>query len=838
MKKWEQETIRKQLKDESQCLKDLEKAYQKAKKDCQEQLRRLNSRKDMQNLQSIIYQKKYQTALLKQIDGVLNDLQTHTYKTANEFFQGSYQNGYIGSMYELQKQGIPFTIPVDPKKMVKAIQTDSKISKDYYLGKGLTVQNIRTLKKQIALEATRGIASGQGWLEVAESLAVQKCFQISLSDAMRICRTEGNRINQQARLDAGDEAVQNGCDILKQWDATLDGKTRPAHQEADGQIREWGEDFIVMGEKLPAPSVGGSASNVCNCRCQLLKRPRWALDDEELEVLKKRAEYYGLDKTKNFEEYREKFLKLPPVPVVPFEVLKNATDFRNMSDEDFLKWEDAYKKYNAAVVLTDEELQLIEDYSEGDFHIFNGIFRGNEESLLKLGYTQEDIERFKKRSTDLSNLLSKYNLHDDIVTHRFEKDVSWLTGSDNSVEALQSLIGQDRSFQGFTSSSLNEMRFRFTGGKKDAVHFEILTPKGTDGAYLFQSRKGELEFLYNKNTKFRILDGGERTVKEKFFNIKTNQMDERDIVERFLKIQVYPTKTVDQKALDAFLKSLTVAKPSTYKEYVSKVETIQKEINQLESEYTQVRLQYKYSSKDKYDNKQKLDDIRKKKAEAEQKLKDLNKKYIDVLRSPDELAKVKKGDKMSFEKADTFHVNPNYGKSGGYSINCQSCVPTFEARLRGYDVTVKENKRGSALDELSRRTNKIWIDPSTGGHPEYIKDDTATTPKKYLEFLKKNIGSNGERYSIEFAWKGAKSSGHIVNLDRTEDGKLRIKDNQRGKGETSEYIGDAEVLKYLSRMKYQRTFYGTKYPDVPKVLRIDNMGFNLELASKIMEGLT
>lgn len=315
MKSFEKETIRKQLKDESQCLKDLEKAYQKAKKDCQEQLRRLNSRKDMQNLQSIIYQKKYQTALLKQIDGVLNDLQTHTYKTANEFFQGSYQNGYIGSMYELQKQGIPFTIPVDPKKMVTAIQTDSKISKEYYLGKGLSVQNIRTLKKQIALEATRGIASGQGWLEVAESLAVQKCFQISLSDSMRICRTEGNRINQQARLDAGDEAVQNGCDILKQWDATLDGVTRPAHREADGQIREWGEDFIVMGEKLPAPSVGGSASNVCNCRCQLLKRPRWALDDEELEVLKQRASYYGLDKTKNFEEYKEKFLKLPPVPV-------------------------------------------------------------------------------------------------------------------------------------------------------------------------------------------------------------------------------------------------------------------------------------------------------------------------------------------------------------------------------------------------------------------------------------------------------------------------------------------------------------------------------------------
>lgn len=408
MKSFEKETIRKQLKDESQCLKDLEKAYEKARKDCQEQLRRLNSRKDMQNLQSIIYQKKYQTALLKQIDGVLNDLQTHTYKTANEFFQGSYQNGYIGSMYELQKEGIPFTIPVDPKKMVKAIQTDSKISKEYYLGKGLTVQNIRTLKKQIALEATRGIASGLGWLEVAESLAVQKRFQIDLSDAMRICRTEGNRINQQARLDAGDEAVQNGCDILKQWDATLDGKTRPAHQEADGQIREWGEDFIVMGEKLPAPSVGGSASNVCNCRCQLLKRPRWALDDEELQVLKDRASYYGLDKTKSFEEYKEKFLKLPPVPVqvqvvkVASDISSTTTKFKGaMSEED-------YKEFCKLVEQNPEIAKLYKHADEIPTIEFNS-------AKAEYWYQQKHLYFNYPKETYVNQGMSKYQ----VVSHEY-----------------------------------------------------------------------------------------------------------------------------------------------------------------------------------------------------------------------------------------------------------------------------------------------------------------------------------------------------------------------------------------------------------------------------------
>lgn len=341
MNRWEKETVLAQVKSEQQALKDLEKAYKQAKKDVQASLKALNARGDMQNLQTIVYQKKYQQALLKQIDDVLNDLETHTYKTANDFFQGSYQNGYIGSMYELQKQGIPITVPVDTKEMMTAIKTDSKLSTKYYTSKGLNVSNIKTLKKNIALEATRGIASGKSWLEVANLLTIQRHFQVSQSDAMRIMRTEGNRINQQGRLDSGNEAVKSGCNILKQWDATLDSRTRPAHAEADGQIVKWDEDFIVGGEKMKAPSVGGSASNVCNCRCQLLKRPRWALDEDELNTLKERAEYFGLDKTKSFEEYKKKFITLPPVKeqieevarISPDEIMKTIHDVESELDD-------------------------------------------------------------------------------------------------------------------------------------------------------------------------------------------------------------------------------------------------------------------------------------------------------------------------------------------------------------------------------------------------------------------------------------------------------------------------------------------------------------------------
>lgn len=335
MNEREKEVCKAQLKDEEKALKELRLAYNKARADVKKQISALNARQDMQNLQTIVHQKRYQKALLKQIEGVLDDLKKGQYKTFEDFFQGSYMNGYLGSMYNLQGQGIPMTVPIDPKKMERAIKIDSKLSKSYYLKRQIP-ENIERMKKSIRVNVTRGIASGKTWVEVAYQIAegMNSPVNRAMSDAMRIVRTEGHRVNQQGFVDAGDEAKAHGADILKQWDATLDSRTRPWHQEADGQIREWEDDFLVHGEKMKAPSIGGSASNVINCRCQLLQRARWMLDEDELKTLEERAKFYGLDKTKNFEEYKEKFLKIPEVPKTA--VVKKLPDLDALDNETLL----------------------------------------------------------------------------------------------------------------------------------------------------------------------------------------------------------------------------------------------------------------------------------------------------------------------------------------------------------------------------------------------------------------------------------------------------------------------------------------------------------------------
>lgn len=341
MKKYEKEAIQSQLKDEEKALKELKRAYKKAKTDVQAQIKALNARSDMQNISSIVHQKRYQEAILKQIDGVLDDLNKNQYKTMNDFMNGSYSTGYISNLYSLQKQtGCTILTPIDPKKVKRAVETDAQLSKKYYQDRTLP-ENLTTLKRNIQREITRGIVAEKSWIEVAYQVAsgMNSPFKKAMSDAMRIVRTEGHRINQQGFLDAGDEAIKHGADELKQWDATLDGVTRPWHREADGQIVEWNDYFMVNGEKMKAPSIGGSASNVINCRCQLLQRARWALDEDELKTLQERAKYFNLDKSKNFEDFKNKFLSVPTPEELRSQISKVNKEYEKLNSA-FQEWSD------------------------------------------------------------------------------------------------------------------------------------------------------------------------------------------------------------------------------------------------------------------------------------------------------------------------------------------------------------------------------------------------------------------------------------------------------------------------------------------------------------------
>lgn len=260
-------------------------------------------------LQSKIYQKDYQTALQKQVDSVLDKMHVEQYSTISDYLKQCYETGFVGTMYDLHGQGIPLMFPMDQEAMVMAVQLDSKINKGLYSHLG---EDVTRLKKRITTNITRGISSGMTYEQIAQQISASMMGAYtnpggSLAYAMRIARTEGHRIQVQSAMNACYNAKDMGADVVKQWDSTLDGDTRPSHRMVDGEIRELDEPFS-NGLMFPGDPAGG-AGEVVNCRCALLQRARWALDDDELETLKERAEFFGLDKSDNFDEFQKKYLQ-------------------------------------------------------------------------------------------------------------------------------------------------------------------------------------------------------------------------------------------------------------------------------------------------------------------------------------------------------------------------------------------------------------------------------------------------------------------------------------------------------------------------------------------------
>lgn len=262
------------------------------------------AKKQLQSMiQSKVYQKQYQDALKKQVSSILDNMQVEEFKTVSEYLNKCYEEGFLGTMYDLHGQGIPLCFPLDQEAMVRAVQLDSKISNGLYSRLG---EDVSLLKKKITAQVSRGIATGMSFQQVAKGLS--DYTNIGFNNAVRIARTEGHRIQVQSTVDACYKAKEKGADVVKQWDSTLDGKTRESHRKVDGEIRELDEEF---SNKLMFPGdPSGGAAEVVNCRCALLQRARWALDEDELNTLKKRAEYFGLDKSDNFDDFKKKYLKV------------------------------------------------------------------------------------------------------------------------------------------------------------------------------------------------------------------------------------------------------------------------------------------------------------------------------------------------------------------------------------------------------------------------------------------------------------------------------------------------------------------------------------------------
>ena len=301
MNKWEREVMESLLSDEAAVLKELKRYYEEALDDIELNIKILQA--DEQTI-SRIRRVDYQKALYKQISETLDILHEGEFKTIEEFLNATYEHSFVGTMYSLHGQGMPMILPIDHESAIRAVLTDSKLSEPLYDALGL---DINKLKRGITAEITRGIAEGMSNNEIARN--IRNTTKAPLARARTIARTESHRIAETASNDAGKQAISKGADVVKQWDASLDDATRDTHRQLDGKIVEFDEDFVSGTRKALYPGQFGDPAEDCNCRCNALKRSRSKMNEDELKVLKERAEFFGLDKTDDFKDFEKKYLK-------------------------------------------------------------------------------------------------------------------------------------------------------------------------------------------------------------------------------------------------------------------------------------------------------------------------------------------------------------------------------------------------------------------------------------------------------------------------------------------------------------------------------------------------
>lgn len=123
-------------------------------------------------------------------------------------------------------------------------------------------------RKHLNNAITQGILQGESILHIADRL--QNILGMDRTAAVRSARTATTAAESFGRLDAYKYAEEKGIHRKIIWKATLDGKTRHAHRELDGQMVDFGEPFHVDGYEIRCPGDPSAPGYlIYNCRCAI-----------------------------------------------------------------------------------------------------------------------------------------------------------------------------------------------------------------------------------------------------------------------------------------------------------------------------------------------------------------------------------------------------------------------------------------------------------------------------------------------------------------------------------------------------------------------------------------
>ena len=130
---------------------------------------------------------------------------------------------------------------------------------------GILVHNMNNELTKTLRVVKQGLISGQSYTKQAKAL--KATFDGNVSNALRVVRTEGNRLSNAGAYLNSEDLKSEGVRIRRQWVATLDGRTRDSHQALDGQFEDENGLFHLNGMSARYPGGFGDPAEDINCRC-------------------------------------------------------------------------------------------------------------------------------------------------------------------------------------------------------------------------------------------------------------------------------------------------------------------------------------------------------------------------------------------------------------------------------------------------------------------------------------------------------------------------------------------------------------------------------------------
>lgn len=128
-------------------------------------------------------------------------------------------------------------------------------------------RDIAWQKGQIQSVTMQSILQGDSIPDTAKRIA-QTMGETNHAASIRYARTAVTGAQNAGRMDAYKRAQDMGIETQKTWVATLDGRTRYAHRDLDGQTKPVDEPFdSELGEIMFPGDPAADPANIWCCRC-------------------------------------------------------------------------------------------------------------------------------------------------------------------------------------------------------------------------------------------------------------------------------------------------------------------------------------------------------------------------------------------------------------------------------------------------------------------------------------------------------------------------------------------------------------------------------------------